>query len=103
MLEFDPWPKESAQDIVLTRSIDTETPDLTDIGLAIAASTGIGIDELRSNARRRNVVAAKRLLTQEAVRNGHQLIAIARWLNSTPSSLTRYARGNTANTGKPDT
>ncbi len=101
--EFDPWPKEPAQNNVLTRDIDAETPDLADIGSRIATLTGIGIDEMRSNARRRDVVAAKRLLTQEAARSGHQLVSIARWLNSTPSSLTRYAQENTANTGKPDT
>ena len=101
--EFDPWPKDEGRKIDLMMRDHAEVRDIVDIGVRIASLTGIAIQELRSDTRRRPVVAAKRLLAQEALRGGHPPITIARWLNVTPSSMTRYARENTANTGKPDT
>jgi len=89
---FDPWPKETVENVDLIRRAKIDRPDINDIGAAIAARTGIATSELRSNSCRRLVIAAKRLLTQEAVRSGHPLIEIARWLNSSQTSMTRYAR-----------
>jgi REP element-mobilizing transposase RayT len=102
-MEFDPWPNDMVRSVDLMRCPKTDEQDIADIGEAISARTGIHLQELRSETRRRAVVAAKRLFTQEAVRRGHSLIFVAKWLNSTRSSATRYARGNTAHTGRPDT
>lgn len=99
--EFDPWPKN--QEVHLTRDIPINAQDIDGIGAAITSRTGVDIRELRSNSRRRTVIAAKRLLAQEAIRHGHPLITVARWLNSSASALTRYASENTENTGRPDT
>lgn len=98
--QFDPWPRAEATRPSLIRAARIDTPDIDEIGKDVSVRTGILLSELRSNACRRPVVAAKRLLTQEAVKCGHPLIAIARWLNSSPTSLTRYARSKSENTGK---
>lgn len=101
--QFDPWPRVDAAQPTLIRPIRIDVPDIDEIGKDVSVRTGIQISEIRSGACRRPVVAAKRLLTREAVRYGHPLIDIARWLNSSPTTLTRYARSESENTGKPGT
>lgn len=77
--------------------------ELDEIGAAVAARTSIPITELRSKSSRRPVVAAKRLLAQEAIRRCHTMMDIARWMNSSPATLTRYARHQSENNGRTDT
>ncbi|MBI2790283.1 MAG: transposase [Elusimicrobia bacterium] len=98
--EFDPWARVEETRPSLLRLSPIDMPDIDELGKRVAVRTGIQVPEMRSNASRRSVVAAKRLLTREAVSKGHTLIAIARWLNTSPSSLTRYARSKSENTGK---
>lgn len=101
--DFDPWPATLDQKTELIRCLERDVPDLPAIGAVISGETGISVEELRSGARLRPVIAAKRLFAREAIKSGHPLNAISRWLNLTPSSITRYAQANTAITGKPDT
>ncbi len=91
-LDFDPWPKDATRNFDLTRDLETPRTDLAALAVKIESQTGVSPDELRSASRRRTAVAAKALLAQEAIKNGHRLIEIARWLNSTQSSLTRYSQ-----------
>ena len=77
--------------------------ELDEIGGAVAARTSIPITELRSKSSRRSIVAAKRLLAQEAIRRGHTMMDIARWMNSSPATLTRYARHQSENNARTDT
>lgn len=91
-LDFDPWPKDAPGIMNLMRNPETHRTDLTTILAQVASQTGISSFELRSASRRRATVAARALLAQEAMKYGHSLISIARWLNSTPSTLTRYSR-----------
>lgn len=96
--DFDPWRKGTLRNIDLQRGEDEgKHRNLDDLGAMISARTGINHKDLRSDDRRRSVIAAKRMLTREALNNGHKLIAIARWMNLDPSSISRYARSNTAN------
>lgn len=90
--DFDPWPKQSEERLDLHREEQHEQPSLEDIGSMIESRTGIALVDLRSDNRARSVVAAKRLLAREAVKNGHQLAAVAIWMNSALSSISRYAR-----------
>lgn len=101
--EFDPWPKGDVQEVCLKRGGTVAERDIDAIGEEVALRTEIDIRELRSDVRRRPVIMAKRLLTQMAMKHGHSLTAVARWLHASASSLTRYARANTENTGRPDT
>lgn len=95
---FEPWP--GLEPRVPGRRHDPMQID--EIGENISARTGIAVSELRSKSCRRPLIAAKRLLAQEAVRHGHPLKDIARWMNSSPASLTRYARHQTE-IGRTDT
>lgn len=101
--EFDPWARVEETRPSLLRPPPVEIPKIDELGDDISARTGIRLSELRSNVRRRPVVAAKRILTREAVGYGHSLIAIARWMNTSPTSLSRYARSNNENNGMPGT
>ncbi len=94
LMDFDPWSKEAVENADLHAV--AEKREIADIGLTISVRTGVELDELRSDNRRRPVVVAKRLFAQEAIRNGHSLMAVALWLNMTPSSASRYVRANTA-------
>ncbi len=93
LADFDPWPKQTAENADLTREEDKI--GIADLGLTVAARTGVRIDELRSDIRCRRVVEAKRLLARDAFKSGHSLMAIGRWLNAAPSSVSRYVRTNT--------
>lgn len=77
--------------------------ELDEIGGAIAARTNIAVTELRSKSSRRPIVAAKRHLAREAIRQGHSLRDIGRWLNSSPATMTRYARHESENNERTDT
>jgi REP element-mobilizing transposase RayT len=94
---FDPWEKPAAG--ALLRGSPSGTADLEAIGASTAAWTGIDLEALRSECRGRAVVAARRLFVQAAIREGSTLIAAAKWLNTTKSSVSRYAQDNTATTG----
>ena len=89
LIDFDPWPKETDCSELL-RANNGSNLDLDAIGADIALRSGVAVEHLRSGNRRRHVIEAKRILTREAVRNGHALGAIARWLGVTPSTMTRY-------------
>ncbi|MBI2788036.1 MAG: transposase [Elusimicrobia bacterium] len=87
---FDPWP-EGSREIDLTRQVDSEPLALDAIGRAIAEQAGIGQNELRSRNRVPSLVTARRMFVAEAVRNGHNQIAVAKWLDATRSTVSRYA------------
>jgi hypothetical protein len=90
MADFDPWPQGS-QEIDLTRQIDSEPLDLDAIGQAIMAQAGIPDPMLRSRIRVPNLIAARRMFVAEALRNGHNQSTVAKWLNATRSTVSRYA------------
>lgn len=90
LIGFDPWPKAAEYDCELLRSDAVEKQDLADIGTDVAMRTGVSIELLRSGSRRRFVIEAKRLMTREAVRNGHALGVVGEWLGVAPSTMTRY-------------
>jgi REP element-mobilizing transposase RayT len=92
LLDFDPWPKDAARAADLTRNPDNERPDLTEIAAGVAAASDVRLDALRSRARDQRLVAARRELTREAIGHGHSLTAIAKWLNTGLSSVSRYSR-----------
>lgn len=89
---YDPWPKNTTREISLLRRELEPQVEIDAIGLTVWAGTGITISELQSPTRRREVVAARRILTADAVKHGHTLRGIAKWLNCAPSSTTRYLR-----------
>jgi len=99
---FNPWqaPKEPAR---LIRFIETPQLAIDEIAIRVQSRMGITLKEMRSNMRRRDVIAARRALTVEAIRNGHPLHTIADWLQTSPTSVTRYSKGNTVTTVRPDT
>jgi len=101
--EYDPWARVEETRPSLIRLPHIDMPDIDELGKDVAVRTGIQVWELRSKASHRSIVAAKRLLTREAVSKGHTLISIARWLNTSPASLTRYAKKKSEKSGMPDT
>lgn len=100
--EFNPWaaPKGPAQ---LVRFIETPQLAIDEIAIRVQTRAGITLREMRSPMRRRDVVAARRALTVEAIGNGHSLQAIAEWLRTTPTSVMRYSKGHTVINVRPDT
>jgi hypothetical protein len=100
--DFDPW-KADDEPKRLCRFIEVPQAVLDDIAIRVQKRTGVTLVEMRSADRRRRVVAARRALTHEAVRQGHALHAIADWLHTSPTSVTRYSMGNTVTTVRPDT
>jgi REP element-mobilizing transposase RayT len=87
---FDPWPKAEEYDCELLRRDVVGKQGLADIGANIVLRTGVSLELLRSGSRRRFVIEAKRLMTHEAVRNGHALGVVGEWLGVAPSTMTRY-------------
>ncbi|MDO8757186.1 MAG: transposase [Elusimicrobiota bacterium] len=101
--DFDPWEHEEVSALDLQRRAINPRRDIDVIACEISALTGILRDELRSDERRRVVVVAKRLLTQAAIKEGHRLIDIAKWLNADLGTVSRYARAKTLQSARPDT
>jgi REP element-mobilizing transposase RayT len=97
--DFDPWANSVSRDIDMSRSPIAGKVDLEVIGSAVASRSGLDPDALRSDSRHRTVVAAKRLFVGEAFRVGYTLKSVAKWLNTSRSSVSRYARENTAPLG----
>lgn len=89
--DFDPWPKERFTGPVLLRTPNLEVPDLDSIGSTVAAKLGLELNPLRSSCKERALVAGRRQFVQESIRKGYSLAAAARWLNTTRSSVSRYA------------
>ncbi len=98
LTDFKPWDN-AVPEGGLLRDPAAGTLDLDVIGTSTAERTGIAVAALRSDSRRRPVVAARRQFVQAAVKMGSTLIAAANWLNTTRSSVSRYAQDNTATTG----
>ncbi len=91
--DFDPWKTGKQEDhSTLIRSNIAPVLPLAEIGASVSARTGISVGELCSGSKRHAVVAAKRLLVEEAVRSGHRLLPIASWLGSTLGAITHYLR-----------
>lgn len=87
---FDPWSDDESGVLVRRQTHSART--LRDIERLICRDGNISVHDLRSGNYNRRVVSARRRFTQEAVREGHQLIAISQWLGSAASSISRYAR-----------
>ncbi len=100
--DFNPWlaPKDPSRP---SRFIEGPQSGIEEIATRVQAETGIALKEMRSQVRRRNVVDARRAVTFDAIRNGHSLHAIADWLQTSATSVTRYSKGNTVTTVRPDT
>jgi len=93
--DFNPWPGPLNRDMDLSRSSREVQLDLNAVGSEISFQAGIDLNRLRSNSRDRKIVEARRLFVGEAFRGGHALIAVAKWLNMSPRSVSRYASENT--------
>lgn len=87
--EFDPW----AKGPVLLRNIERAQRDLAEIAASIAATTGVSVDGLRCRSREARLVGARRGLALKAIEEGYSMTAIAAWLETTVSSVSRYSRG----------
>jgi REP element-mobilizing transposase RayT len=95
---FDPWSDPANQPLPsLIRAPAEGTLQLPYYAGLISARTRISVYELRSGSKRSDVVAARKSFVNEAVRGGHRMSPIARWLSLSPSALTRYMRENCAN------
>lgn len=99
LLGFDPWPNSVDEKIVLTRHDEVEAAALEALAAAAVHGAGITLENLRSRSRLPHFVQARRSFAREAIRNGHSQTAVARWLFSTRSSISRYVREIYATTG----
>lgn len=88
---FDPWPK-LVENLSLIRSQGSDIPSLDSIGSFVAVQAAIEIAVIRSRLREPAVVAARRAIVQEAVRNGYALKSAAEWLNISRRSASRYTQ-----------
>lgn len=98
LLNFDPWPNASRERIDLTRRNEEQMIGLPVLAANISRGAGIRLDDLRSESRLSKFVEARRLLARDAIREGHSQAAIARWLCTNPSSISRYVRETYATT-----
>jgi hypothetical protein len=90
---FNPWLEASTEEILdLKRSLPAPKEELEELGNRLSLEFGVSIGELRSGARRRLLTSARSRLTKEAIVHGHTLSAVAAWLHTTPSSVTRYSQ-----------
>lgn len=90
---FDPWADASKEEILdLKRALQAPKQELEELGSRISLEFGVSIAELRSAGRQRILTAARARLTKEAITHGHTLSAVAGWLHTTPSTVTRYTQ-----------
>ena len=91
--DFNPWLDASKEEILdLKRSLEAPKEALDEIGARISSESGVSIGELRSAARRRQLMPVRSRLTKEAIMRGHTLSAVAAWLHAAHSSVTRYSQ-----------
>lgn len=86
---FDPWP-EPPEIANMIRSREVERPSLDSIGEFVSVRTKIAMTVIRSPLRKPAVIAARREIVLEAVRNGHAIKSAADWLNISRRSASRY-------------
>lgn len=94
--DFDPWPRDRFAGGLL-RGEDRQRDSLEKIAASVTSRAGISERELRSDVRRRRVVAAKCRFVQAAINVGHPMAEIASWINAARCSVSRYARVKTEN------
>jgi REP element-mobilizing transposase RayT len=92
LVDFNPWLNAPNVVLDLKRSAETPSEGLEEIGKRICLEAGVAIGELRSAARHRCLAFARVKLTKEAIKSGHTLNSVARWLHTTASSVTRYSK-----------
>ena len=91
---FDPWAETPAPALHL---------DIGPVGLTeIAVAMGLNPARLKARSRESNLVESRRRLTTAAIQAGHSLTAIAQWLDTNVSSVSRYARAELCNNARPD-
>lgn len=100
--EFDPW-DDSVRGESLQRSEPLPMRAMEAIELEVKAKFGVSQSEMTARSKIAHLVAARREFAVEAVRNGHRLSAIARWLKVSRMSVVRYAKGGIVRIVKPDT
>lgn len=89
---FDPWKDADDIDLDLRRETLSDPSPLSDIGEAAACRAAISLNDLKSQTFDRGIISAKRDFTIDALRAGHPLARIAKWLGCAKSSASRYAR-----------
>ncbi len=99
LIDFDPWPNSTEERITTARRYDEEVVDLSILAANAARGAGISLEQLRCRSRLPQFVRARRVLAREAIRQGYSQAAVAKWLCSTRSSVSRYVRESYATTG----
>ncbi len=91
--DFNPWLEASKEELLdLKRSLQAPKEELEELGNRLSLEFGVSIGELRSTARHRLLTSFRSRLTKEAITRGHTLSAVAAWLHTSPSSVTRYSK-----------
>jgi hypothetical protein len=96
MNDFDPWPKEDALPSLIRLPVSQES-SIEVIGDEVCSTAGVGLPELKSGSKRREVVDAKIRLSRECAGRGIRLSEIARWLNVPAQSVSYYLKKNSEN------
>lgn len=99
LLDFDPWPNATKERIALTRQAEEETISLNSLTEGVVRRSGFSLEDMRSSSRLPRLVEARRTLAREAIRQGHSQAAVAKWILSTRSSVSRYVRETFTTTG----
>ena len=104
--KFVPWPSdEVVAPATLLRKSSPEEPLLIEqIAAEVSKEQKLSIESIRGAGRDRKVSTARRIIVGRAIKNGHPLTSIARWLCRTPGSLHYLLNGrNIQNNQTPDT
>lgn len=101
--DFQPWPQNDPGTTILSRTEHLDHGTIDELARQHSCASGISIDEIRAGGRRRPVAKIRRQLLGAAIREGHALSSVARWLGCTPGTAHSilYGRGN-QNNQKPD-
>jgi len=87
---FEPWGSADPS-LNLARTVD-DVKSLDRIGEATFQETGVSVDRLKSLEKRDGIaISARRIFVSKAAINGHSLASAARWLQTSRSTVSRYA------------
>ncbi len=94
--DFDPWADIGTEGILL-RGEAPPTETIEDISTRLATAAGFPGDSARVMTKRRDVVELRREVARVACAQGHSMTAIASWLGTSVSSVSKYCRRECSN------
>lgn len=90
--DYDPWKREPRSLATLIRVQEIAKVEIDEIAGRVLIDTGVPMTRMKSKTHAPDAVSARRRLAREAVKAGHSMTAVALWLGSSVSSVSRHCR-----------